>query len=114
MDVTAAVAYHEPDLQNTAGGTGGDTWCVQVDHHAARTVRTYRVGAGFLPYRREIGLACCPETVAPVIALCEIALAALLSAGSAIATPIISLRSQLFIFDSLRLKELPTIDGGDG
>src|SRR5215831_5924960 len=75
VDVSATVADYEPDFQNPAGRTSGDMWRVQVDHHAARTVRIYRVGAGFLPYRCEIGLACCPEAVAPVIALSEIALA---------------------------------------
>src|SRR6516162_343092 len=71
VDVTATIADHEPDLQDTAGGPGGNIRNVQVDHHAAGGVGIDGVGAGFLPFRREIGLACRAKTIAPVIALSE-------------------------------------------
>src|ERR1700731_227986 len=42
---------------------------------ATRAVGIDRVGARFLSFGREIGLACRPKAVAPVITLCKVALA---------------------------------------
>src|SRR5215470_10584156 len=68
--MTAAVADHKHDVYDPGGGAWGDAWDVQVDHHAARTVRIDLMGAGFLPWRREVGSR---EVVALVITLREVA-----------------------------------------
>jgi len=54
------------------GGNRGHAERIQVDHHAAgcRSVINF-VGAGFLPWRCELGR----KAVADVVTLCEIALA---------------------------------------
>src|ERR1700730_9033998 len=72
VDMTAAVADYKHDLDASVGRRG--TRHVQVEHVAACAVGINRVGAGFLPFWREIGLACRPKAVAPVITLRKSAL----------------------------------------
>jgi len=73
VDMPAAIADHKHYIYDP-GRTRRDRR-VQVDHHAARAVAIDRVGAGFLPFRCEIGLAPRSKAVARVITLREIALA---------------------------------------
>src|ERR1700757_2078522 len=74
--MTPAVADHEHDLDDTVGRRGSRH--VQVEHVAARAVGIDRVGAGFLPFRCEIGLACQSKAVASIVALREITLAVII------------------------------------
>jgi hypothetical protein len=69
--MTPAVADHENDFYDTARRAVRDMRHVQVDYHAARAVWIYRVSAGFLPFRSEIGLAPRSKAVAVVITLGE-------------------------------------------
>src|ERR1700720_2216702 len=71
--MSAAAADHKHDLYDAVGKGGAGH--VQVDHRAARAVGIDRVGARFLSFRCEIGLASRPKAVADVITLCEVALA---------------------------------------
>src|SRR5215472_11777054 len=67
--MTAAVADHKKDLYDSRGAHRDR--CVQVEHLAAGAIRIDRIGALFLPLRRELGW----DAVAPVVTLREVALA---------------------------------------
>src|SRR5271155_2355782 len=69
--MSTAVADDKQDVYDTGRGVCRDAGHVQVDHHTARAVGIDRVGACFLPFRREFGR----DAVADVITLCEIAVA---------------------------------------
>ena len=68
MDVTAAVAEHKQDLNDSRRTCRNRR--VQIDHHAAGAVRIDLIGTGFLPWRREVRSR---EVVASVITLREVA-----------------------------------------
>src|SRR5258708_1295858 len=68
--MTAAIADHKLDVYDSGGEACGQVRNVQIDHHAASAVGFDLVGAGFLPWRREV---VAREVVAAVITLGEIA-----------------------------------------
>src|SRR6266404_2151656 len=68
--MTAAIADHKLDVYDSGGEACGHVRNVQIDHHAASAVGFDLVGAGFLPWRREV---VAREVVAAVITLGEIA-----------------------------------------
>src|SRR5271167_157668 len=68
--MTAAIADHEFDVYDSSRTCPNGH--VQVDHHAAGAVRSDLIGAGFPPWRREVGSR---VVVALVITLREVAMA---------------------------------------